>query len=191
MRIGEIYAFAKAPKHPLDLNEQKGLAYEMGTFVNSKGIPVNITFTTYNDGFVVDTLSSTDDCNEFLEQLTAWMSQEYKFTDASLLGIRKAYRSQIDVELEVSLKILNPHLSGLLTMIEDRVKAFDGKPKHYEIGALNCWTEDYGKPTAPAAFRLERKIGSSFDSNRYFSEGPFQTLEHIDVIKGFEQLLTS
>src|SRR6266481_3188167 len=69
-KISERYQFAKAPKNALDLDEQSALSFKSGTFVNSKGASVLVGFSIYADGLVVDTLSSTDDSDAFLEEIT-------------------------------------------------------------------------------------------------------------------------
>ncbi|MFZ0581706.1 MAG: hypothetical protein WAM23_11285, partial [Candidatus Acidiferrales bacterium] len=53
--IGKRYQFGKVPKSIADFDESKGLSFQAGTFVNSKGVPLMVSLTIYFDGFVVDT----------------------------------------------------------------------------------------------------------------------------------------
>jgi hypothetical protein len=185
--IRERYHFAQAPKHQLDLDERRGLLFKSGTFQTSKGTPVFVSFSIYNDGFVADTLSSTDDATEFLNDLTSWIREEYGL--AVPTQIRMAYVGQIDFETEAELVLLSPRLREIIKFLGDHVKPPDAKPRQFDVNSLGFWTEDLGQPSAPASFKWERKIGAAFSSNHYFSEAPLETKAHIDLLVEFERLL--
>jgi len=188
-RLTERYKFAKAPKHLLDLNEQKNLAFQLGTFINSKNLPISIAFYVYNNGFSAETQSSTDDATEFLEEMTSWITKEYGFVVPP--DLRRGYVSQVEVECDTPLTALNPKLSAFLHEIERRVKTIDGKPRQFDVGAIQCFTEDVNQMMAPAVFRFERKWGSPFASNQYFTQSALETGEHIELLNKLEQLLRS
>jgi len=185
-KLKEKYRFSKAPKHPLDLNEAKALAFEVGTFVNSKNVPVSVTLGIYNDGLTAQTQSSTDDAKEFLQEVAVWIEQ---FGLAVPHDPQKAYLSQLIVEWHTPLTRLNPKLTAFLQAIEAKVKTADNKPRQFDVCALNCWTEDVNQGMAPAAFRFERKLGVPFSTNQYFSQAPLETQQHIALLNELEQLL--
>lgn len=188
-QLAEKYKFSKAPKNPLDLNEQKALAFQAGTFVNSKKSAVHISFTIYNNGFSAETQSSTDDSTEFLEEIAAWIVKEHGMVAPSSLDLKKAYLSQVDVESDTPLVVLNPKLTPFLRLIEERTKTADGKPRQFDLGAIQCWTEDVTQQMAPALFRFERKWGLPFASNRYFTQSALETQPHIDLLNDLEKVL--
>jgi hypothetical protein len=185
--LKEKYRFAKAPKNALDLDEQKALSFRSGTFTNSKGIPVIVGFSIYNDGFTAETLSSTDDSTEFLLELAGWMKVECGFSLPE--DVRKAYVGQIDFESEGSLLGLNTGLTNFLKALEARYSPVDKKPRQFDAAGLSFWTEDVNKPTSPAIFKFERKMGAPFSSNHYFSQAPLETQSHIEVLQELETLL--
>ncbi len=188
-KLSEKYKFAKAPKHLLDLNEQKNLAFQAGTFVNSKKAPIGVTFNIYNNGISAETQSSTDDATEFLQEMTSWMAKEYDFVVPR--DVKQGYVSQVDVECETPLVALNPKLPMFLRQLEERVKTIDGKPRQFDVGAIQCFSEDVNQMMAPAVFRFERKWGPPFASNQYFTQSALETDEHIELLNKLEQLLRS
>ena len=189
-KLNERYGFAKPPQHPLDLDPKtSSLMFQLGTFTNSAKKPVNVTLGIFNNGITGETTSTTADATEFLQDLTAWMTKEFGFQLPS--DINKAYLSQITVELAVPLSAANPKLQAISGMLSTNAKALDGKPRQFEIGALNFWSEDVGFQLAPAPFRLERKWGVPFSSNQYFSLAPLETQPHLNVINELERILKS
>jgi len=188
-KLAEKYRFAKFPKHVLDLNDQKALAFQHGTFLNSANIPIGISFTIYNNGVTAETSSCTDDATEFLLEVASWMSEEYGFVIPSGKDLGKGYFSQVGVEFDAPLSGMNATLPTIAKSLSSRVKTLDGNTRQFDVGALNFWTEDIGQPLAPAAFRLERKWKTSFARNEYFSQAPLETAEHIDVLKQLEAAL--
>jgi hypothetical protein len=187
--IAKKYEFAKAPQSIGDLSNKKGLAFMAGTFLNSKRVPVLVTLNIYNDGVVVDTMSSTDDSTAFLTELTQWLNQEFGFQIPS--HIRKGFFSQIDFECDVPMTKLNPKLDQFIKSVESLVKTADGKARRFDLAALNFWTEDVNNPGAPAVVKFERKISAQFSANHYFSQAPVETDAHKRLLDEFEELLKS
>ena len=187
--IGKRYQFAKIPASPLDFNESKGLPFKAGTYTNSKGNPLLVLFTIFLDGFVAETMSSTDDANEFLVDLTEWLNQEFGLVVP--VDVKKLWVSQIDYESDVSLINLNPQLERIIKFFQARVKPQIEKAREYEVAALHFWSEDVAKPGAPAAVKFERKIDARFSDNHYFSQAPLQTQDHKDLLNDLEKLLST
>jgi hypothetical protein len=188
-KLNERYGFAKPPQHPLDVDPKtSALMFQLGTFTNSAKKPVNVTLGIFNNGIQGETTSSTDDATAFLQDLTTLMTKEFGFQLPS--KIEKGYLSQITVELAIpSLAPINPKLQDIARMLSANTKPLDGKPRQFEFGALNFWAEDIGAQLAPAPFRLERKWGTPFSSNQYFSLAPLETQQHLNVINELEKIL--
>jgi hypothetical protein len=187
--IGKQYQFAKIPQNITELGNTKGLAFEAGTFRNSKDVPILVTLKIFSDGFVVDTMSSTDDSTAFLVDLNTWLKQEFDIQIPS--HARKGFLSQIDFECETSMSHLDPNLDDFAKRIESLVKPADGRVRHFELGALNFWTEDVNVPGAPPIVKFERKISAPFAANHYFSQAPVETDAHKQLLLEFELLLRS
>ncbi len=184
--LKERYQFAQFPKNALDLDEQRTLSFKAGTFVNRHKTPVLVGFSIYNDGWHADTLSSTDDSTQFLEEVAAWMEKDFGFV---IPEVKKAYLSQIDFESSVSLSRLNPSLNQVAQLIGNRYGSVDAQERRFGASGLSFWTEDFGKPLAPASFKFERKIGAPFAADHYFSQAPLDTKSHLEVLQQIESIL--
>ena len=62
----EQYKFLKAPKLD-EIDWQKGIKFEDGTFKAKTGEELTVALTVYADGAVADTRSSTQHSDEFLD----------------------------------------------------------------------------------------------------------------------------
>src|ERR1700721_1488917 len=184
--IAKRYRFAKSPKNILDVDEQKGLPFKAGTFVNAKGTPLLINFTIHNDGLVVDTTSSTSDSTDFLIDLADWLDKEHHLTLPP--RVRRGYVSQMDVECDIPLINLNPKLAQLLKFVDSRVKSLDGQSRQFDVSGLSFWTEDVTKTGSPTVVKFERKIPAPFSENHYFSQSPLETNDHIELLNELEGL---
>lgn len=136
---------------------------------------------------MAETVSSTDDSTEFLQEISAWIAKDYGFVLPP--DVKKGYLSQVHVECDVPLRNLSPKLMRFASLLSARVKTADKKPRQFDIGALQFWTEDMGQTMAPAMFRFERKWGEPFSSNQYFSQAALETQEHLDLLNELEQIL--
>ncbi len=187
-KLNERYNFAKPPKHPLDVDlKTSALTFLLGTFTNSAKKPVNVSLSIFNNGITAETTSSTDDATEFLQDLTTWMTKDFGFQLPP--DLKKAYFSQLTAELDASLPTINPKLGMISGMLTAKAKALDGKPRQFEIGAVNFWSEDVGAPLAPSMCRIERKWGAPLSSNQYFSIAPLETQQHLDLLSEVEKIL--
>jgi hypothetical protein len=183
------YDFAQAPKHQLDVDERGGLSFKSGRFVNPQGAPVLVTLSIYNDGMVCDASSSTDDSTRFLEDVTQWIKSEYGLAVPE--NVRRAYVGQIDFETETQLISLNPALQHLKALLDGYFQRATSQERSFNFAGVGFWTEDFGQPSAPAAFKYERKIGAALSSNHYFSQAPLETNAHLELLTEMERLLSA
>ena len=181
--IGKRYRFAKAPANELDLDEQRSLAFKAGTFAGVRKVPVIVGLNIYNDGLAADTVSSTDESTEFLLDLAKWLNDTYGLIVPK--ERRVLYLSQIDFQSEVSLTNLNRRLEPFAENLE----ALSSNKARYEVGSIQLWTEDAGKPGSAAPVKIERKISTLFSANHYFSQAPLPTKTHIELLNEFEAIL--
>lgn len=185
--VAKRYQFVQFPKNILDVDGQKGLPFKAGRFLNSKGTLVLVSVTIYSDGFVAETMSSTDDSTAFLDDLINWLTTEGGLSKPH--RVRNGFVSQIDFEMNASLVAINPRLSQFLASFNSIARAADGQVRTFELAAMNFWTEDTGKLGAPSQLRIERKIPSPFSYDHYFSQAPIQTSAHLHLLTEFENLL--
>ena len=96
--VTKRYQFAQAPKHELDFDDQRSLAFKGGTFVGQRKVPLFVALNIYSDGLVADTMSSTDESTEFLNDLAKWLSDTYGLNVPKERRVN--YLSQIDFRSE-------------------------------------------------------------------------------------------
>jgi hypothetical protein len=185
----ERYRFSAYPKNLLDLNPEKALAFKAGSFNNSKGENILVSLAIYNNGIVADASSSTDDSDEFLRQVAAGIEKDFGLIVPPNAG--RSYVSQLEVGApEFSLSAFNPDLASFADSLSATVATVDGKPRKFDFGALQFWTEDVNPATSPAYFRFERKLGLPFSSNHYFSQAALETQDHLEFLGALvEQIL--
>jgi hypothetical protein len=181
--IGKRYRFAKAPANELDFDEQRSLAFKAGTFTGARKIPIMVGLNIYNDGLVADTVSSTDESTEFLLDLAKWLNDTYGLTVPKERRVNLL--SQIDFQSDISLTNLNRRLEALA----ENLGVLSSNKARHEVGSIQLWTEDIGKPGSAAPLKIERKISAPFSANHYFSQAPLPTAVHIELLTEFEAIL--
>jgi hypothetical protein len=181
------YKFAGYPKNLLDLDSEKALAFRVGSFRNSKGETVVVALSIYNNGIAADASSSTDDSTEFLQEVAGLVAQEFGLVVPPNVG--RAYVSQFYVECDLSLFITRPTVAELTEILNSGVAPIDGKPRKFDFGALQFWTDDWDPASSPAYFRFERRVGVPFSRNQYFSQAALKTREHLAFLEKLESTL--
>jgi hypothetical protein len=177
------YQFAKTPKNELDFDDQNSLSFKSGTFIGQRKVPLLVALSIYSDGIVADTMSSTDEATEFLNDVAKWLADTYGLTIPKERRI--AYLSQIDFQWDVALANLNPKLTPFEKQIGERTT----QKSDFEVASIQFWTEGFSRPNTPAPFKIERKIPAPFSANHYFSQAPMETKDHIAFLNEFEKLL--
>lgn len=181
------YSFLKTPLDNPFPKPDEGYKYENGAF-NGKSGPVIITSATiHNDGIVVDTRSSTDDADAFLDDAINWGSKEFGMQPTAALPIKKLYGSELNVAFEKAPLILNPKLSKFLN---DVSSAIGGLGKGIAGFSGVQLATDPSVSDKPAQFRFEREINVPYGENRYYSFAPITTDAHIKLLEKLEELAT-
>lgn len=185
--VAERYRFAKVPNNPLDVKDG-GVSFVEGIFRTSSEIDVGVSLTAYADGLVADSFSNTNYTTEFLRDLAQFAEElGYKFPTESEIG--KSYTSTLGVSCELSLPKFTPTLNEIALFLEQNTITMDGKPRRYEFGGIEIYTEDAGQNKAPSPFKFERKWGVPWTTNRYISQAPLETDKHVALLERLEEIL--
>lgn len=180
------YEFIKSPRDfPFPPPPGQGLRWEGGMFNGKEGAVQVTSVAVHEDGLILDTRSSTDDCDAFLEDVVSWVSKEFGLPTYAELPIRRIYASELNVVFPKPPAVLNPSLKPFLddlssVMADDRT----GKP---DFLALQIST-DQTRSRNPLVFKLEREINTPFEENRYYSFAPMKTALHIKLLEQLEKL---
>lgn len=182
----DIYKFKKYPSLTEHLDPSKGILFEEGEFlIDEKSYPIGINLTIYPDGFVVDTRSSTNHSDAFLENTFNEFSKIFKMRAYQSIIREKLYVSEVYVSTEKSLEILNPKLKLISKYLSQNVE----KDKTFQVGGISFWPDQIAKQN-PRAFSFERTLNTPFSENRYFSAAALPTDKHLELLDKLEDILS-
>lgn len=178
----EQYKFLKVPK----LNEidwQKGIKFEDGTFKNEAGDELTITLTVYPDGVIADTRSSTQDSDDFLNQALSLISGSFNYPEYQTVLRKKIYSSELYIKIRQTLSHIHPDIMQFMDRISSSANS-DSQPFRMGIS----FSSDPAIGGTPLAFRLEPAAGFPFSEDRYYSAAPLQTDAHLRLLEEFEAI---
>lgn len=191
--IKEKYGFLKAPEkleelRPNPLQAQiSGIAFHEGKFqIDSRSVGI-ITLQFLPNMIVLDTRSSTEDCDIILDD---YMEHIAKRSSDSVIPLGPSYYvSQLEFTME--------RTPALLPQFEEAGRAVDrfladyglSVPKYAFWSTLLNLDQEGLVQLQPAYFSLERRIGFPFKQNLFFSQAPLRTKDHIALLEKFDSPL--
>lgn len=180
------YSFLTTPLDgPIHPPANEGYKFELGAFEGKNGTVQITSMTTHGDGIVVDTRSSTDDADMFLEDIFAWANKEFGMPSLAELPVKRIYVSELNVAFSRAPIMLNPQLSSF---VDDITSAFGDESKgKAEAGGFWIATDPTLSNKSPT-FRIDREINTSFEENRFYSFAPTKTDVHLKLLRKFEKL---
>ncbi len=190
--LKKTYRFQKYPSSAFDLDKDtQTLNFSGGKFkAEDKDIGKEQYFAVglsiYNDGLVVNTESSTNISDKFLEEVIHSAVKKFGLVYPGEIN-KRFYYSEMDVRLDRAINLFNPKLETLANRISE---LRHGKSVAYEFSGVSFLPEPQAQATV-AAFSIERKINTEWPENKYFTRAPLQTDAHLQVLKEFEEALGS
>ena len=178
------------PVKPDELDLTKGVVFGRGSFINADEKEIAVDLTIFNDGFVADTRSSTNESDAFLDEFISWIAMEYQLIPYQEVIRSKTYLSELWVKTDKHLNTLNPKLEQFGKHLTSMIKGHNHHPIEFETTGISFWTN----PTItlpPGPFRFERGIDTPFGENRYFSIAPLQTDAHLELLDELEKILSN
>jgi len=178
------YSFRKGPlDKPLGATEDD--KFEDGAFTGLNGVVQIRNVTLHSDGIAVDTRSSTDDGDAFLEDAMNWVSKEYGLPSYMEVPIERIYFSELNVKFEKTPKIFDPKLTPFLS----EVSSILGSEKKGKADFLSLHLgTDQTLSNRPANFKFEREINTPFEENRYYSFATTKTDLHLKVLAKLDEV---
>jgi len=191
--ITKKYKFQQFPIQPEELGfgkEIKEIKFSGGSFQKDAQHDISIDLTLYNDGLVVDTRSSTEDSDSFLNEFLNWISIEFNLVPYQEVLRSKLYLSELFVKTDKSLNSLNQKLENFAKRLNSLIVGHGHHPIAFEVSGITLWT-DPSVISPPGPFRFERTIDIPFSENRYYSAAPLQTDVHLEMLEELEDILSS
>jgi len=182
--IVERYGFMKFPKTIEEFDLSKGISFESGKM---GGINIS-SVSLYHVGTVIDTGSSTKDCDAVHEDLVSWAM--------GLVGIeerpapdRRFYLSELQFQSNLRMDALNKGFTSLVPRISTTVSKYARQQFDFEPVAIAAMPDLSNVKLGPTPFRIDRLSGAPFEDKKYFSSAPLPTEEHIAILEEFEKYL--
>jgi hypothetical protein len=187
-RLVERYGFLTFPKTIQDYRSSTGAAFGAGRM----GEIIIENFTLYAQGVVIDTRSSTDDCDRVFIDAAKWIAGMTGIEFSEERITRRFYVSQVSFSSDLKLESLNPKLKAISERLTEIVSKSASRQIEFETTGIS-FQVDHSKNTSLfwQPMRIERLEGSSFQENKYFSAAPTSTDEHIHLLEEFEKALIS
>jgi hypothetical protein len=187
--LKRTYHFQKYPSSAFDLDsETKTLVFLGGKFKSGheedgKERYIIVGLTVYNDGLVANTESSTNDSDKFLDEALHSAAKEFGLVHP--VTRKKLYFSEMDVQLDRPISLVNPKLEQLASRISELRKEL---PVTFEFSGVTFLPEPSAQATT-SGFSIERKVNTEWSENRYYTRAPLQTDAHLQILEEFETLL--
>lgn len=183
----ERYKFVSYPKkeESFNPNREPGEKFIGGEFLNAQGMPIMLHFTSYDDGIVADTRSSTQDSENFLIEFSQWIVSDFGLTFRPEMIRSKGYVSELYVTSDGSLSNLNPQLQRFADRVSSLIEGHR-EPIPYETSGISFAATTEFKP---ASFIFERATDTLFPENRYYSKAPLHTDVHLTLLNELEEIL--
>lgn len=189
----ERYKFVHIPESPDQIlaegygpptERRDGLLFAHGRLMHGEREIVIDRFGFYPQLIAVDTPTGTEDSDLVIEDLLSDNPEIKAFA-----AHRRAYMSQLVVKLDVSLDAVFEATAEVGAGVADMLAAYvDEEAPAPPLQALS-FAMGTDKRVLPCAFRIERRLNTSFEADLYFSEAPLSSSDHADALGKFEQSL--
>jgi hypothetical protein len=164
-----------------------GLVFQKGHFQAHEEIFIEISsLTMYSDGVVVDTASSTDDADQFAKDLLESAARAFALAYDAETVRKRLYLSELIVRSDIALEVLNPHLNAFTERLSGAFS--NGSTPKFKVGGISFWTEP-NEAGNSKVFTLERQAGKSFMEQRYYSQAPLPTKQHLVLLEDLERAI--
>jgi hypothetical protein len=181
--IAERYKFDVFPQNAEDFDlENKGVKFESG----KDGDLTIDSLVLYNGAIYVDTFASTADSQRILVEMLEWGSKTFGLSYSEGMIRKCAYISQVLFYTDFPLLVeASPALKKLAQKTSSITEGLFGGLV-YEPLNLSVGHDPMARKHGIASFYIQHRINTLFAENKYFSEAPLPTDQHIKFLEEFE-----
>jgi hypothetical protein len=177
------YSFQKFPKTLEEFDQSKGIEFLEGKTGNNS----IQKFVIFNTLLIVETRSSTTDSKEIMEGMLEWGAAKFGLTYRPGMIRRYAYVSDLSFYSEAPLLNVSPVLANLAAKASRLLTDIWQEPVQYESVNLTVGHDPMARKYGIAPFSITRRAEARFSENKYFSEAPLPTDDHIALLEEFER----
>jgi hypothetical protein len=179
------YGFMESPQTVADFDLSKGISFSHGYFENRMVID---KFRIYNNGVVVETKETTDDCVRIISDITAWGAEKGGVLFEENTSSPELYLSHFEVEMAVDLQGASRKFQTISEQINRYMSSYKEIGRDFRLSTMSFQLDPLlGGPTS---FKFERRNGKSFAENLYFSSAPLKSQDHVSLLAAIETAFT-
>lgn len=184
--IVQRFSFTGSPPNTIDPENPKSILFKGGFF---EGQAIE-EFALYGDGAKLDLRSSTDDARRLLLSSFAWLAKEFKLNFSEQMVSRWGYLSQIVFTSEHDLCAIHPALTQLSAEVSELVDKRMGANLKYQPSGLSLSFEHVLADFQVSNFTIDRRARTAYSKQKYFSQAPLETKDHVRLLEAFEKNLS-
>jgi hypothetical protein len=169
---------------------KEGEAYAFGEgFLDANGDEIVVrTMELYQNGLHIVTPGGTERADKVLRHtIELFSGLGMKYPESAPVQF---YTSEIVVDLAKSLDSLIANYTVIRRLLEPNLPL----ARHVHLAAIALNADPKSMPLElvsinPTIFRIERRTGESYASNRYFSFANATTINHLAILEGLEKVV--
>ncbi len=177
------YGFLQAPRTLDDYNLANGVTFFHGFFQDQFVID---KFQVFEYGLLVEAKMDTQECENFLDDVTSWATEQggFKFIQESTAP--KLFLSNIEVKSSILLSKSFEKLSTIGIEIANVLRSYGQISPDWALAGISYGNGGAGDMTS---FRFEQREGAPPPKDVYFSSARMKTKDHLHVLEILEGLL--
>jgi hypothetical protein len=180
--VAQQFNFQKFPQTIEEHDLNKGVEFWEG----KTGKKVIQKFVIWDSLLVLETTSSTDDSKAILEEILLWAVEKFQINYETGAIKKYAYISDITFFSDAPLLKVGYPVELLAKECTESVSEIWQEPVEYQPISLKIGHDPVNRKFGIAPFSIERKGDAKFSENRYFSEAPLPTSQHLKMLEEFE-----
>jgi hypothetical protein len=180
------YNFQRFPQKLEDFDESKGVIFGVGRL----GGTVIEQLVVYTYGIVLDTRVSTQESRRLLEEAFEWGREDLGFTYKPDMAKRWQYASQVTFRSTAQMTGASSAVERLAASVAKGVADTTGENLKYDLSILGLDYDQLTRKHPLGRFSIQRRDNTPFSENKYFSDAPLPTDQHLRLLEQFESDLS-
>lgn len=177
------FRFLKYPQTVEEFDAQKGIEFINGQ-IGKKAIS---KFVIWPNILVIEGRCHTSECIETLGELLDWGRAKFDLTYRPEMIRRYAYVSDLSFESDVPLLTFDPLIKRISHRLSTTLTGLWDEQINCELFDFKIGHDPLTRKWGIAPFQITRRAEHNFTENKYFSEAPLPTDEHIALIEEYEE----
>lgn len=179
----ERYSFQKFPQSIDQFDEMKGVEFHEG---KAKGVVID-RLIIFNSLLQLETRAGTDESKQILEDILLWATTKFKLNYKPGDIRHFAYVSSLTFYSDAPLLVPTTPISNLADRTSRIVSEIWGEDIQYYGLNIGVGHDPLARKYGMASFYITRRAETRFSENKYFSEAPLPTADHLRLLEEYER----